>query len=270
METLHIIVLALIQGLTEFLPISSSAHLLLPQGILGWPDQGLAFDVAVHVGTLSAVLFYFRKDVAALITAWCNSSFKGEHSGDGRLAWLLILATIPAALAGLLFDDLIETHLRSTLVIAITTIVFGVLLWWADRPRTHQFDDITQLTIIAVLIIGCAQAMALIPGTSRSGITITAALLCGLPRLQAARFSFLMAIPVISLSGGYKTWQLINENMASWGELALGAIVAAVSAYLCIHYFLQFINRIGMTPFVIYRLLLGAFLLVWSFSGISH
>ena len=270
METLHILVLALIQGLTEFLPISSSAHLLLPQGILGWPDQGLAFDVAVHVGTLSAVLLYFREDVKSLITAWCSSTFKGEHSSQSRLAWLLILATVPAALAGLLFDDFIEAHLRSTLVIAVTTIVFGLLLWWSDCPRPNQFEDITQLTILVVLIIGCAQALALVPGTSRSGITITAALLCGLPRLQAARFSFLMAIPVISLSGGYKTWQLINETMAPWRDLALGAIIAAVSAYLCIHYFLHFINRIGMMPFVIYRLLLGVFLLLWGLIGLSH
>lgn len=269
METLHILILALIQGLTEFLPISSSAHLLLPQGILGWPDQGLAFDVAVHVGTLSAVLLYFRNDVMALIVAWCNSSFKGNHSGESRLAWLLVLATVPASLTGLLFDDFIETHLRSTIVIAFTTIFFGLLLWWADRPRVNRFEDITQLTILVVLIIGCAQAVALIPGTSRSGITITAALFCGLSRLQAARFSFLMSIPVILLSGGYKAWQLANQTLAPWGDLALGAIIAAVSAYLCIHYFLHFINRIGMLPFVIYRLLLGAFLLLWGFIELS-
>ena len=268
MEILHIVVLALLQGLTEFLPISSSAHLLLPQGILGWPDQGLAFDVAVHVGTLSAVLLYFRKDVNILIAAWCNSTFKGQHNGDSRLAWLLVLATIPAALTGLLFDDLIEANLRSTLVIAVTTIVFGLLLWWADRPRSSQFENITQLTISAVLIIGCAQALALIPGTSRSGITITAALLCGLPRLQAARFSFLMAIPIILLSGGYKTLQLVMSQAESpWVDLVLGVVIAAVSAYLCIHYFLNFINRIGMLPFVIYRLVLGVFLLLFAAMG---
>ena len=268
METLHIVVLALIQGLTEFLPISSSAHLLLPQGILGWPDQGLAFDVSVHVGTLSAVLLYFRKDVTVLIAAWSNSTFKGQHNGDSRLAWLLVLATVPAALAGLLFDDFIEANLRSTLVIAVTTIVFGLLLWWADRPRGNQFDNIAQLTISAVFIIGCAQALALIPGTSRSGITITAALLCGLPRLQAARFSFLMAIPIILLSGGYKILQLvISQAEAPWLDLTLGIVLAAISAYLCIHYFLNFINRIGMLPFVIYRLVLGIFLLLFVAMG---
>jgi undecaprenyl-diphosphatase len=266
MEPLHIIILALIQGITEFLPISSSGHLVLPSGLLGWPEQGLGFDVAVHVGTLVAVVAYFRRDVINMSCAWCLSTFKQQHSDNSRIAWFVILATIPAGLAGLAFGDVIETHLRSTLVIAITTIAFGVLLGWSDRSSVSKNKNLTQLTVRIVLIIGVAQAIALIPGTSRSGITITAALLCGLQRDDAARFSFLMSIPIIVLSGGYKALELIEVGGANWADMALGALLAAVSAFLCIHYFLKFINSIGMMPFVIYRLLLGVFLLYWSLA----
>lgn len=267
MDIFHIIILALIQGITEFLPISSSGHLILPSGLLGWPEQGLAFDVAVHVGTLSAVVVYFRQDIADLIQAWCASTFKQQHSDNSRLAWFVVLGTVPAGLAGLLFDEFIETHLRTTLVIALTTIIFGVLLGWADRPSIVKNKTLLQLTLGTVLVIGCAQALALIPGTSRSGITITAALLCGLCRTDAARFSFLLSIPIIVLSGGYKGLQLLGENNVNWLDMAIGAGVSAVSAFICIYYFIKCINAIGMMPFVIYRLVLGVFLLVWSFSG---
>jgi undecaprenyl-diphosphatase len=265
METLHIIVLSLIQGITEFLPISSSGHLLLPKGLLGWPEQGLAFDVAVHVGTLTAVLAYFRQDIIHILTDWTKSLAGKGQTNNSQLAWFIALATIPAGIAGLLFDEMIETHLRTTFVIALTTIIFGLLLGWADRSSADKSKNLTQMTIGIALIIGCAQALALIPGTSRSGITITAALLCGLNREASARFSFLLAIPIILLSGGYKTLQLLDAASVNWGDLLLGVVLSAISAFLCIHYFLKFINRIGMLPFVIYRLLLGAFLLVWVF-----
>lgn len=268
MDIMHIIVLALIQGITEFLPISSSGHLILPSGLLGWPEQGLAFDVAVHIGTLLAVVTYYRKDIAQLVCAWCASTFQQQHSDNSRLAWFVILGTIPAGLAGLLFDNFIETHLRTTLVIALTTIIFGVLLGWSDRASLIKNKNLLQLTIGIVLIIGFAQALALIPGTSRSGITITAALLCGLHRNDAARFSFLLSIPIIVLSGGYKGFQLLSENGVNWVDMAIGAGVSAVSAFLCIYYFIKFLNNIGMMPFVIYRLLLGTFLLFWSLGGI--
>ena len=266
MEFLHIVVLALIQGITEFLPISSSGHLLLPTNLLGWPEQGLAFDVAVHVGTLTAVVAYFRQDIIAIVTDWFGSLRGQGHTANSRLAWYIALATIPAALVGLLLGDFIETHLRTTLVIAITTIGFGLLLWWADRFRHKEPIELAQMTIALALIIGCAQALALIPGTSRSGITITAALFCGLSRDGAARFSFLLAIPIILLSGGYKTIELLQMPQANWGDLLWGAALSAISAFLCIHYFLKFINQIGMLPFVIYRLILGGFLLIWALS----
>jgi len=262
MDIIQVIVLALIQGITEFLPISSSAHLILPKELLGWPDQGLAFDVAVHVGTLCAVMVYFRKDVVALTTGWVLSAAGKGVNEDGRLAWLIIAATIPAALFGLLMDDFIETHLRSMAVIACTTIVFGILLAFADRKGDAAQKDLLQLTLTLAIIIGFAQAIALIPGTSRSGITITAALFLGFSRVDAARFSFLLSIPIILMSGTYKGLGLIGETAVDWTSLITGIVVSAVSAYLCIHYFLSFINRLSMMPFVVYRLLLGAVLIV--------
>jgi len=266
MDIVHIITLALIQGLTEFLPISSSGHLLLPSGILGWPDQGLAFDIAVHMGTLVAVVFYFRRDIFLISRGWLISLYKGGQTENSQLGWYIILASIPACFMGLLFGEMIETHLRSTLVIGVTTIFFGLLLAWSDHmSQSSSTHNISQLTIKIALIIGFAQVFALIPGTSRSGITITAALFCGLHREGAARFSFLIAIPIILLSGGYKTIELLTAPLANWGDILIGFVVSAISAFICIMYFMKFINRIGMMPFVIYRLVLGVGLLIWSF-----
>ena len=261
METLQIIILAIIQGLTEFLPISSSAHLILVPVVLQWPDQGLAFDVAVHVGSLLAVMLYFRHEVVNMTTAWFDSVLQQRHNADSRLAWWVILGTIPAVVAGLLFKDVVETELRSPLVIAWATIGFGLLLALADRVKRHLRDEYS-LSWRDVLIIGCFQALALIPGTSRSGITMTAGLFLGLQRDAAARFSFLLSIPVIIASGVFKTRDLIESQLpVEWGLLLLAVGLSALSAWLCIHLFLQLINRIGMMPFVIYRLLLGGLLL---------
>jgi undecaprenyl-diphosphatase len=264
MELSHIIWLALVQGLTEFLPVSSSAHLILVPSLLKWPDQGLAFDVAVHLGTLIAVVAYFRHDIVTLFIAWTRSMKPGNMSPEAKLAWGVILGTIPAGLVGLAFKDVIEVYLRSPLVIAATTIVFGLLLWFADK-RSKLVRDEYSLSWQDFLVIGGAQAMALIPGTSRSGITITAGLLLGLTREASARYSFLLSIPIIVLSGLGVTKDLLSSTQpVDWTALMLGTVIAAVSAFLCIHYFLAFINRMGMTPFVIYRLLLGA-LLLWVF-----
>ncbi|HDZ16321.1 MAG TPA: undecaprenyl-diphosphate phosphatase, partial [Methylophaga aminisulfidivorans] len=179
MDFLHILALAILQGLTEFLPISSSAHLILLPIIADWQDQGLAFDVAVHVGTLSAVILYFRKTIVILSADWFSSLKQRQSVGDSKLAWAVIFGTIPVGLAGLFLGDYVETSLRSPLVIAITTIVFGLLLGWADW-RGKRIRNENQLTWHDVLFIGIAQAIALIPGTSRSGITITAGLMLGL------------------------------------------------------------------------------------------
>jgi len=260
MTTIEIVVLAIIQGLTEFLPISSSAHLILPSQLLGWEDQGLAFDVAVHVGTLMAVLLYFRKDIVELVGAWF-ASLKGERTANSNIAWCIIIATIPAGLAGLLLKDLIEEYLRSTAVIAATTIVFGLLLGWADKYAS-QVKVIDQICFRNALFIGIAQALALIPGTSRSGITMTAALMLGYDRQSAARFSFLLSIPIIVLAGSYLTLKLITSDEAvAWDAIILGTILSFASAYACIHFFLKWIETVGMKPFVIYRLILGAILI---------
>ncbi|SMF36013.1 undecaprenyl-diphosphatase [Alteromonadaceae bacterium Bs31] len=264
MDLIQVVILALIQGITEFLPISSSAHLILPKEILGWPDQGLAFDVAVHVGTLAAVVIYFRTEIIRLISSWSLSVVGRGVDDDARIAWYIIAATIPAALFGLLFDDFIEANLRSTAVIAATTIIFGLLLAVADRV-SGTTKNLVELTLITALIIGAAQALALIPGTSRSGITITAALFLGFTRTDAAKFSFLLSIPIIVLSGGYKGLQLIlSDTAVDWLAIGLGVVISAVSAYLCIHYFLSFIQKLSMMPFVIYRLLLGVMLIFFT------
>ncbi len=260
-------VLALIQGLTEFLPISSSAHLILPSQIFGWADQGLAFDVAVHVGTLLAVMGYFRHEVIELLVAWWQSLTKRIHTAESKFAWMIALATIPACVFGLLMKDFIELYLRSAWVIAVTTLVFGLLLWWVDS-RAKQVQVESTITWKQALFIGVAQALAMIPGTSRSGATMTAALYLGFTREAAARFSFLMSIPIILLAGGYLTLDLATSGVAiDWLGLAIGIVVSFVSAYACMLVFLTLVTRVGMLPFVIYRLLLGAGLLVfliWS------
>jgi undecaprenyl-diphosphatase len=279
-------VLAIIQGLTEFLPVSSSAHLILPSQILSWPDQGLSFDVAVHLGSLLAVIAYFRSELWHLLTAWMGSLSGAGHASKSetvagrrqageevysteqyaRLAWLLILATIPAAVAGYLGRDMIATYARNAQLIASTSIVFGLLLWWADKI-SRKSAALHSLSWQQAVIVGLAQALALIPGTSRSGITMMAALFLGFSRESAARFSFLLAIPIIAGSGVLQGTQLVNEEVAvsQWLIIGYGALVSAAVAYACIHYFLRLIERIGFLPFVVYRVCLGITLLGLSF-----
>lgn len=265
METTHAILLALLQGLTEFLPISSSAHLILLPSLFGWTYQGIAFDVSLHVGTLTAVMVYFRHEVIGLLAAWMRSIGRRQIDGEARLAWLILLGTVPAALAGLLWYDAIETWLRSPLIIAVATIVFGLLLGWADRYCQHRRDEYN-VGIVDALLLGSAQALSLIPGISRSGITMTMGLALGLSRTAAARYSFLMSIPIIIMAGSYESLKLFEETApVDWHALLLGTTVSAISAFLCIHYFLRLIERVGMMPFVIYRLVLGGILL-WLYA----
>jgi undecaprenyl-diphosphatase len=265
-DWIHTLILALIQGLTEFLPISSSAHLILPSQLFGWSDQGLAFDVGVHVGTLTAVIIYFRREVVSIVAA-STLTLTGKSSDDGRLGWLVALATIPAVIAGLLLGDWIDTYGRSILVIAGTTILFGLALGWADATN-RATRMMRELGLKDALVIGVAQAIALIPGTSRSGITITAALMLGFDRQSAARFSFLLSIPVILGAGLLKGKELVEIGAeAHWQMIGVGALVAALSAWACIHLFLKLLDQIGMRPFVIYRLILGVTLIaVWALT----
>jgi len=259
MDILQAIALAVLQGLTEFLPISSSAHLILLPVIVGWDDQGLAFDVAVHVGTLTAVVVYYRKDLLKLISAWFGSLLGKGFNDEAKLAWYVGLGTIPVGLVGISLSDGMQEALRSPLVIAAATIVFALLLWWADKRAKEQRDTIT---LLDALVVGLCQAIALIPGTSRSGITITAGLLLGLKREYAAKFSFLLSIPVIALAGSLKALELYQSGFdILWGFIFIGAVVSAVVAYLSIAWFLKLLNKISMMPFVWYRLVLGVVLI---------
>lgn len=253
--------LALVQGVTEFLPVSSSAHLILFPQLMGWPDQGLLFDIAVHLGTLVAVIAYFWRDILGCIGGWFRS-LGGTQSAEGRLAWHVLLATLPIIVAGVLFADLVETHLRSPVVIAVTTIFFGVALLLADHYGKRRLDT-TEMTWVIALVIGVFQALAMIPGTSRSGITMTAALMLGMNRESSARFSFLLAVPTVAMAGAWKVKELLEgQHTVDYMALGVGVMVSAISAFACIHFFLKAIERIGTTPFVIYRLLLGVFLLL--------
>ncbi|MEM7231293.1 MAG: undecaprenyl-diphosphate phosphatase [Planctomycetota bacterium] len=260
MELIQIIVLALVQGLTEFLPISSSAHLVLTPRVFGWSDQGLAFDVAVHVGTLVAVVFYFRSDLISVAKAWVRSLSTRQQTTESRLAWGLVVATIPICVGALLLGDALK-QLRSLEVIAATTIIFGILLWGSDKfgrgERTSE--DVGWKDMIW---IGIAQAFAIIPGTSRSGSTITAGLFLKLNRTTAARISFLLSVPTIGLAGGHQLMELLGEaEPIDWSAIGIGAALSTLSAYACIRLFLGFVEKVGVMPFVLYRFALGAALI---------
>ncbi len=265
MEPLHAFLLAVIQGITEFLPISSSAHLVLLPIIATWQDQGIVVDIAAHFGSLLAVLFYFRSDLYKLVTS-CSTSTRFSHgtAEDNRLAGLLIWATLPIFIAAILFHAYVVEYTRNAVVVAIASITFGLLLWLADWLG-KQTRKTRHLTTVDALLIGLAQVTALIPGASRVGVTMTAGLWLGLTRTEAARFSFLLSIPTIlgaSLYGCYRA-VLQNEGI-EWG-MVFGVIACStVVAFLCIHWFIKFINMIGMLPFVLYRIVLGIVLLVIS------
>jgi len=259
--TLQIVVLAIVQGLTEFLPISSSGHLVLVPYLVAWTDQGLAFDVAVHFGSLVAVCVFFREDILGLLRGGMRILGGDVDSPQSYMAIAIALGTIPAAAAGLLFASWIEANLRDPSIIVYTLAGYGILMALADRfaPRDK---GIAEVRIRDALIIGIAQALALVPGTSRSGVTITAGRLLGFERQDAARFSFLLSAPVILLATVYKGAELVlGEAVVPWGELALGVVVSAVVAYLSIEFFMRFVSRIGLAPFAIYRLALAGLIL---------
>jgi len=255
MDIVEALSLALIQGLTEFLPISSSGHLILTPELFGWADQKLGFDIAVHLGTLLAVIVYFRRDLLAMARGLFSAG-----SADGRLAWQLLLASIPLGVAGILSADLVATTLRAPAVIAVASAGFGVLLWAADRWRRGSRDE-HQLTLTEALLIGVGQALALIPGTSRSGITMTFALAMGLNREAAGRFSFLLAIPAIGMAASWQLVQFAAEpETVDLSVLIPATLLAAVTAFIAIALFLRLIGTIGMGVFAIYRILLAAFI----------
>lgn len=254
MSELHILILSLIQGITEFLPISSSAHLILLPLLAGWRDQGLAIDVAAHMGSLLALLLYFRKDLSTYAR---NHSLWQWRSLHGFAA----IGSIPVLAVGFLGHDFIAHHLREPVVIAAATILFGLVLWFADARRSHE-RSLHSLSLKDALWIGCAQTLALIPGASRSGVTMTAALMLGLTRQAAVRFSFALGGIAILAATAYESMKLWQIGMnAEWSEFAATILLSCASAIVTLHLFLRFLDRIGMLPFIIYRLVLGCALL---------
>lgn len=260
MDYLHFIILGLVQGLTEFLPISSSAHLILLPQLAGWQDQGLAYDIAAHIGSLAAVIVFFRAELQQMATAWYRSLANNSSSDDARLVWHIVIATIPVSIAGFLLYDVVANMFRNPLIIASTTVLFGLLLQWSDKTG-NKIRHTRNLQVKDALLVGIAQAIALIPGTSRSGITMTAGLMLGFTRHTAARFSFFLAIPVILLAGGYQAFHYLQTG-AETDPVAflIVTFVSGISAWFAIRFFLALIESTGMLPYVIYRLLLGGFL----------
>ncbi len=250
-------ILSVIQGATEYLPISSSAHLVLFPMLFDWSDQGLAFDIAVHVGTLFASILYFRMQLTEIVTDMCLSMLRRRHTAASRLGWLMVVASAPVALAGALLYNVVQHDFRQVNVIGWATLLFALLLWYADGKRRGELT-LQQLTIKTAILIGLGQALAIIPGTSRSGITMTIALLLGFSRQEAARFAFLLAIPAIAMAGGWQSLQLLVSDVEIDGyQFGFAMFTSALVAYLCIHYFLIYIEKVGMLPFVLYRVLLA-------------
>ena len=261
MDYTQAVVLGIVQGLTEFLPVSSSGHLILVPRVLGWTDQGLAVDAAVHLGTLGALLAYFRRELVALLSGALSR----------RLAFAFVLATVPAGLAGLVFDRLIETHLRSPLVVAAATAFWALVMEFADRRAAAPPADgepLERVGVARALAVGCAQALALIPGTSRSGITITAGLLGGLDRATAARFAFLLGIPITAAAGLVKTVQLFRLGLPAGdaGPLAGAVLAAGLSGWAAVWFLVTYLRRRSLRPFVIYRLILAAAILALALA----
>ena len=266
MDLIQFILLALIQGITEFLPISSSAHLLIPGMLFGWPDQGLAYDIAVHFGTLLAVIAYFRQD---LIRMSCRIFSVGENTSTDEsreLIFNLVVATIPLVIAGFLFSNFVEEHLRDAWIISIASLIFGLMLGWVWLSR--DVSKRNRITAGDAVFIGFAQCLAIIPGVSRSGITITAGLYLGLNLASAVRFSFLLAIPAILGAVTLGVNLLIQEALPlSYVHLVFSVFISGFSGYLTIAAFFGVVDRIGLMPFIIYRVLLSLGLMILLLSS---
>ncbi len=267
MTVIQIVVLALIQGLTEFLPVSSSAHLIFGGRLFGWTDQGLVFDVATHFGTLLAALVYFRKDIRGMIMPWLAAG-KNNEKADARLRRLglvLLISSIPVIAMGGYFYGWIESSLRDIRVIAVSTISFGILLWWADLHFAHG-KTMAEMRLKPAMLIGLVQVLALIPGSSRSGVTITMGRMMGFNVDTAARFSFLLSIPVIASAGGFGMVRMfMHETSINWLQFGLAVVLSALAGWACIALFLKLLQRVGLLPFVLYRLALGVGLLWLTF-----
>ena len=272
MGWIEAVVLGVVQGLTEFLPISSSAHLRLVGELFGWDDPGAAFTAIIQIGTEAAVLLYFRNDIWRIVVAWLGS-LAGRRKGDpdARMGWLIIVGSIPIVVLGLLFQDDIETTLRDLRIVAICLVLFSLILFWADRVGAKQ-RELSDLTVPHGIGFGFAQAMALIPGVSRSGGTITAGLFLGYSRAAAARYSFLLAIPAVLASGFYQAYDELSGDSAgtgvSWGPTILATVLAFGVGLTVIAWLLRYLDRGSFTPFVVYRIALGVLVLALVFTGV--
>jgi undecaprenyl-diphosphatase len=266
------VVLGFVQGLTEFLPISSSAHLRLIGELFGWEDPGAAFTAITQIGTEAAVLVYFRRDIARIVVAWLRSlTRRGKPDPDARMGWLIIVGSIPIVILGLLFQDQIETTLRDLRIVAIALVAFSLILYWADRVGAKN-RQLTDLTIGHGIAFGLAQAAALIPGVSRSGGTITMGLFLGYTREAAARYSFLLAIPAVLGSGFFQAYEALTGDVAgetvAWGPTILATVIAFAVGLTVIAWLLRYLNRGSFTPFVVYRVVVGLLVLALVGGGV--
>ncbi|MDP9459129.1 MAG: undecaprenyl-diphosphate phosphatase [Actinomycetota bacterium] len=272
MGWIEAVVLGVVQGLTEFLPISSSAHLRLVGELFGWDDPGAAFTAITQIGTEAAVLLYFRSDIARIIVAWLRS-LRGGSKGDpdARMGWLIIVGSIPIVVLGLLFQDQIETTFRDLRIVATALIGFSLILFAADRMGAKQ-RELDQLTVGHGMGYGFAQALALIPGVSRSGGTITAGLFLGYSRAAAARYSFLLAVPAVLGAGFFQVYEVLTGGVAGrdvdWGPTIVATVIAFGVGFLVIGWLLRYLDRGSFVPFVVYRVVLGVLVLALVQTGV--
>ena len=253
MEIFQIVLLSIVQGITEFLPISSQSHLILMSKFLGMRDQGVGFDIALHTGSLLAILIYYRREISQVLYL--------SNEGKNYIK-LIIVASIPLPIVALEFMDFISINLRSINSIALMTIIFAVILYVADIRKKVQYNNLESISVYIIIFIGLMQTLAIIPGVSRSGIVITAALLANFSREDSVKIAFLLSIPAIFMASVYQSAQLYSiGDYEIFSEHLLGASLSFIASYLTIHFFIITINKISFTPYVIYRLLLGFVLL---------
>lgn len=281
MSWFEALVLGIVQGLTEFLPISSSAHLRLTAVVAGWEDPGAAFTAVTQIGTEVAILIYFRKDIWGIVTTWVRSLYTPALRRDpnARMGWLVIVGSLPIAILGVMFKDAIEGPLRDLRLIALGFIVLGILLGIADKMASQAehggrhraakpLKDLNQLTVRDGLLFGLWQAMALIPGSSRSGATMTGGLFLGYNREATARYAFLLAIPAVMGSGLYELREIGENNYAGWGPTIFATVVSFAIGLAVIAWFMKWVSSRTLMPFVWYRIVAGVVILVLVYAGV--
>ena len=271
-QLLHAVIYGIVQGITEFLPISSTAHLTLIPKIFGWPEGGIGFDVALHLGTALAVIIFFYKRWIELIKA----GFTSPKSPNGRLFWIIVASTIPASLVGVLFNDRIQPLQDNPYIIGVMLIIMGLVLWTADRSARKKINELTDINAKNGFVVGLAQCLAIIPGVSRSGITITAGRAMGIARETAAEFTFLLSMPIILGDAGYHFLKMHTDPAAAYelsavggtSAMIVGIAVSLIVGLFCIRFLLDFLKKRSLFVFAAYRFILGAAVFILAFSGI--